>query len=494
MSPTLIDREQEATELKALADSGEMKLALLYGRRRVGKTYLLTRLWEADRAFYFTASATSPEINRRVLVEEAARWAGEDLRPEDFPTWRAVFRALLGLHPDRDIVVVLDEFQYLAGDESGLREVASELNAVREGRLHRTGGLLLVLSGSAIRTLEALASGGSPLYGRLDWRGQLFPFDYYDAGQMVAGYGLMDRIRAYAAFGGVPKYLRPIDTRRPLDENIVELLLAPHGVVRLQLETALNQEEGLREYGKYQGILEAVGIKRRELGEIAATLGQSVDTPLRRMAAQLVELGFLELERSFGEPGNQAIRYRIADPALRFYYGLVLPNESAIASSGAVTVWSERISQQVFPTYVGQHVFEDVVGQAYRRHRAARDLPAVEEWGHWEGKDRDRRDTEIDIVARLLDGRMLTGSAKFRTRKADATVLLEHLDVLKRLAASGRGWAAEALQPGSPMLFVSAAGFTDSFRQAAGDLGHPLITWTVDDLFFPDSPETRRKP
>ncbi|MBV9774187.1 MAG: ATP-binding protein, partial [Gemmatimonadetes bacterium] len=66
----LIDREREAAELRDLAESGKRKLALLYGRRRIGKTYLLTQLWDSERAFYFTASATSPGINRRVLVEE----------------------------------------------------------------------------------------------------------------------------------------------------------------------------------------------------------------------------------------------------------------------------------------------------------------------------------------------------------------------------------------------------------------------------------------
>ena len=479
----LIDRETEADELRALADSGERRLALLYGRRRVGKTYLLTNLWETERAFYFTASATSPEINRRVLIEEAGRWSGEPLRPEDHPTWRTVFRALFGLAPERNLVIVLDEFQYLATDQTGLAEVTSELNAVWEGRMARTGGLLLVLSGSAVRTMEALAAGGSPLYGRLDCVRQLHPFDYYDAARMVPAYSPEDRIRSYAAFGGVPKYLSAIDDTQPLEANIVRLLLDPHGQVRLQLETVLRQEEGLRDYTRYQGILEAVGLKRREMGQIAAALGQEVDTGLRRMVAQLVELGLLEAERNFDEPRNQAIRYRIADPALRFHFGLTLPNESAIAASGAETVWRERLGEQVFPAYVGKEVFEDVVRQAYLRHRGARELPAVEEGGRWEGQDRDRRDTEIDLVARLLDGRVMTGSAKFRRRPADATVLLDHLDALQRLAASGRAWAADALRPEAPKLFVSAAGFKESFHGVAGDLGHTLLTWAVGDLF-----------
>jgi AAA+ ATPase superfamily predicted ATPase len=379
----LIDRESEAAELRALADSGTRKLALMYGRRRVGKTYLLNCLWDADRTFYFTASATTPELNRRVLIEEAARWSGEELRPEDHPTWRSVFRSVLEMAPDRPLVVVLDEFQYLATSDHGLREVASELNAVWEARSTRTAGLLLVLSGSAIRTLEALKDGGSPLYGRLDWSRQLCPFDYYDAGRMVEGYSPVDRLRTYAAFGGVPRYLRPVDARKPLERNIIDLILFPHGEVRLQLETVLSQEEGLRELTRYHGALNAIGIKRRPLGEIAAHLGQPMDGNLRRVLERLVEMDYVEMDRNFSESSGRNPRYRIADPALRMYYGLVLPNESAIASAGAEVVWTERLREQVFPAYVGLHVFEDVVRQAYARHRGERSLPAVAEWGRW---------------------------------------------------------------------------------------------------------------
>jgi hypothetical protein len=90
---------------------------------------------------------------------------------------------------------------------------------------------------------------------------------------------------------------------------------------------------------------------------------------------------------------------------------------------------------------------------------------------------------EVDVVARLLDGRMMTGSAKMRTRAADATVLLEHVEALRRLAESGRSWAREALEPEAPFLFVSGSGFKDSFREVAADLGHPLILWTLQDLY-----------
>jgi uncharacterized protein len=480
----IIDREAEISRLQQLANSGDLRLGLLYGRRRVGKTYLLTQLWGPERTFYFTASATSPELNRRVLIEEAARWAEDDLRPEDHPTWRSVFRALLSMAPERDIVIVLDEFQYLADREEGLREVASELNAVWEGRPLRTAGLLFMISGSAIRTLEALKTGGSPLYGRLDWSSQLLPFDYYDAGRMVAEYDPLQKIHTYAAFGGVPKYLQPIDTKRPPSDNITELLLSPAGEVRLQVETALAQEEGLQNSTRYRAILAAVGIGRRTVGAIASVLNANADSNFRRMVERLVDMGYLEAERNFQEQGTHAIRYRVADPALRMYYGLILPNESAIASAGAATVWRERLAKTQFPVYVGQHVFEDVVRQAYVRFQNERGLPVVESWGRWEGLDRTKEPLEIDVVARLLDGTMLTGAAKIRNRAADATVFLQHLRDLGRLADSGKAWAKEALQKKAVKLFVSTSGFKDSFRGAAADSGHEVICWTLADVFW----------
>jgi AAA+ ATPase superfamily predicted ATPase len=479
---SFINRKYELERLRMLSAATERNMVLIYGRRRVGKTYLLTHAWEGAQALYFTASATSPEINRRALLREASGWSGEELRAQDYPTWRTVFRAIFELNADEQTVVVLDEFQYLAADGNGLREVASELNAVWEGKLHRKGGLLLVLSGSAVHALSALESGGSPLFGRLDWRRRLPPFDYFDAGKMV-DWEPRDKVLTYAAFGGTPKYLDAIDRERTLDENIVELMLSPDGKVRIQVETALEQEEGLRDSSKYRAILASVGLKRRTLGDIAASMGQSADGALKRMVKRLVQLEYLEAEQNFDAPDNQAKRYRLADPGQRFYYGLVLPNESAIASAGAERVWQERLKPATWPSYVGFEVFEDVVGEAYLRHAQPRGHPAVEQWGRWQGQDRNRQDIEIDVVARLLDQRVMTGSIKFQSQRAGARVFLDHQHALQRLADSGQSWAHDALEDAGVLLFVSAAGFKDSFWEVAEDAAQSVIPWKLSDLF-----------
>ncbi|WP_419850419.1 AAA family ATPase [Candidatus Poriferisocius sp.] len=483
MAPAaLIDREAESAKLRALADGERPALALVHGRRRVGKTFLLSNLWPAERVLYYSASATTPAINRQTLLDEAARWSGEELRIEDHPTWRTVFRTLFGLRSDHPIVIVLDEFQYLADGERGMREVASELNAVWESGLSRAAGLLVVLSGSAVHTLEALAAGGSPLYGRLDAVLPLRPFDYYDAGQMVSRYALRDRVRAYAAFGGLPANLAVVDDGRPLKENIAELLLSPHGVVRVRVQTELDQEEGLRSTARYRAVLASIGLGARTAGEIASAMGQQSDTALKRMIEQLEDLSYLVREVNFGASPQRGVRYRLADPATRFHHGIGLWAESAVAALGPEAAWRVRIEPEAFPSYVGRHVFEDVARQACRRWGPSRGLPAVAEWGRWAGHDRSRREVEVDLAGRTLDDTMVTGSIKFRTRPAGVRTYLDHVVALERLADSGHGWAQEALDPNSPFWFISAAGFAPSFQETA-DPAREVICWTIDDLY-----------
>ncbi|WP_419918415.1 AAA family ATPase [Candidatus Poriferisocius sp.] len=485
VSRNLVNRGAEAAKLRGLLDKGKPALALVYGRRRVGKTYLLTQLWPPEQVLYYPASSTAAAINRRVLIEEAARWSGQELRAEDHPTWRAVFRTLFNLRPHEPVVVVLDEFQYLADGESGLREIASELNAVWESGLSRSSGLLVALCGSAVSTLRALAAGGSPLYGRLDLQLSIKPFDYYDAGMMVARYSLRDRVRAYAAFGGMPANLAVVDDSRSVGENITELLLSPHGVVRTRLLTEIDQEEGLRNTARYRAVLAGIGLGARTVGEVASKMGQRVDTPLRRVVNQLEGMSYLVREANFG---GSTQRYRLADPAARFHYGIGLLSESAVATLGAETAWRTRIEPEVFPTYVGSHVFEDVARQACRRWAPERGLPAMAEWGKWVGRDRSRREVEIDLAGRTLDGTVVTGSVKFRTRPAGARTYLDHVIALERLADSGLGWAREALMPNSPFWFISAGGFAPSFHEVA-DPSRQIICWSMNDL-YPDQPIT----
>lgn len=477
MSETLVDRETEVAELRGLLAAGRRRMALLYGRRRVGKTFLLAHAFSRAEAFYYTAAHTTAEVNRRQLLENLARWSGRPVTAEDYPTWRSVFRLLLDFRAGERLVVILDEFQYLADDVGAL---ASDLNAVWEER-RAERPFLLVLSGSAVGTLEALDAGGAPLHGRLHWKHQLRPFDYYDAARMVPFRSLRDRVRAYGVFGGTPRYLAAVDARRPLAASVAAAALSPRGEVRIQVETALDQETGLREVSAYHAVLSAVAEGRTTFNEIAQRSGLEPDTGLRVRLERLMQLGFVEARRNLGARRREPWRYRLADPAFVFHYGFVARLEAELERGDAGRVYARWVAPGL-DAHLGL-VFERIAEQAYYRLAPRRKLPSVREWGRWEGKDRRGDPVELDIATLLTDGRVLTGAVKWNVRPVGPEVHARHVADVARLAESGVAWAHAAQRPDAPLLYVLAGGATEAFRRAVAAAGRPVEVWTLADLY-----------
>jgi len=489
--PVLIDRNQERDELAALLHRGRPALALLTGRRRVGKTYLLANAWPAEHLFLYTASQTTGELNRRQLLHDLGGWTGEAVRVEDYPTWRTVFRLLFDVAEQRasassprPTVIVLDEFQYLADGDAGVAAVASELNAVWEQFGNRRGTklpLLIVLAGSAVTTMETLAAGGAPLYGRFAWHRKLQPFGYWHAAEFTAYPNLRDQALVYGVFGGTPRYLAALDPGRLLTDNAADLLLSPRGEVRLLVETALDQEEGLRDVPIYRAMLRAVADGCTERNEIAQRAGLPNDSGLRSKLAVLVDLGYLEQRRNVDAKPNDVIRYAIADAAFRFYHRFVAPNASVLERYPPSGVWESSVAPYL-GAYMGLE-FERIATQAYDRRALELGLPMVERWGRWEGVDRTRRPLEIDVVAPLADGRTMTGAVKWDANPIGAGVHHGHLEMLRRAADAGRAWAHAALEPDAPLFYVAAGGFTSSFHEEVETSGHPVILWTLEEIY-----------
>jgi AAA+ ATPase superfamily predicted ATPase len=477
----IVDRELEQKRLQELLAAGEQRLVLMYGRRRVGKTYLLGRAWGDDTpSFYFTAAETTPTQNREALLSSLAEWSGEIIHPEDYPTWRSVFRLLLDFRSPEPLVITLDEFQYLGENPRELNAVASELNAAWEMRRPRRA-LVLVLSGSAVRTLEALNEGGSPLYGRFAWQCRLRPFNYWHAGELAGYTAPRERAYAYGIFGGTPRYLSAVDPEKTVAENAVSLMLNPAGEVRELVQTALLQEQGLRDIQKYVAILRAVGKGRTILNEIAQGAGLEPDTALREKLDRLIELDYVRTGRNLGAKAKEPYRYRVADPAFRFYYEFVAPLESALATQSPGSVWEHHVAPNL-DSYMGL-IFESIVEEAYYRLQEKLNLPLVREWGRWEGVDRNREPLEMDIASTLMDGRALTGFIKWYRKPVDVAVHTQHLAMLNRLSQAGVSWAGNAGDPESPLLYVAASGFTERFIHAARESRDQVYLWTLDDVF-----------
>ena len=478
----LVDRVGEQRSLRALLKRAGPSMAVLYGRRRVGKTYLLKHTWSAGHVFYFTAVDGTSELNRRALLEAVSRFSGQAINERDYATWRRVFELLLELGKPGPTVVILDEYQYLHGDPS--ENVDSALAAVWEHYVNlrpKGSPFVLVLCGSIVRVMERLDAPDNPLHGRLDWKGHLDPFDYFDAAAMARFRSPRDRALAYGIYGGTPRYLASINPRRSLTSNVAEAVLSPAGAVRGQVETIVTQEHGLRDIAEYSAVLNAIGAGATERNEIAQQTGLANDFSLRAKLDMLIELGFVTVWRNFDAKTNTPLRYRVTDPALRFYYGIVTRYRNELERSEPLHVWKTYIMREL-DAYMGL-VFESIAEQAYTRLRGTARLPTIREWGRWEGLDRNRQQIEIDVVARCTDGKMLTGAVKWSHKPVSVSVHARHVEMLQRLSESGHKWAREALQPDAILLYVAAGGFESGAIKQMQTAGPAVVPWRLEDLY-----------
>lgn len=468
-----VDRRKELEELRALSRSEEPAIALLYGRRRVGKTYLLGKVW--DNPFYYLAADTTLETNRTDLLREMGQWSDMEIFPEDYPTWRSVFRLMTRIAQEGPQVFILDEFQYLLGRDS---DVVSQLTAVWDREMNDSS-MLLVLCGSEVSTMEALQAGDSPLFGRLSWSSRLRPFDYFDSARMLPWLGLRESMYMYGALGGMPRYLSAVKRNEGLRESLCRILLSPRGEVHVQLQNLIAGEKGIRNAAEYDAVLRAVAAGSRELNEIASSAGLHDRTYVVRRVLEVMEnLNLIRRERNYGAGLKSPWRYRIADNALLFRHRFIEPNRSRLERNMIDSVWETSI-KPLLDTYMGL-IFEDAARQALLRFNAELGLPVLSTCSRWEGLDRNRRSIELDIVGLLETGEMLTGEVKWSSSSVDPDVHFQLLRNLEDLAASGQGWAKQALQ--GWFVYISAAGFSEYMVRLAEE-NTRIVLISLEDMF-----------
>ena len=106
-----VDREQEMATLQSEYDRDGSALVVLYGRRRVGKTTLISEFIKNKKALFFLASEESESQNRLAFQEKAADFLNSDLlKNVEVKSWDVLFRVIIDTHFDSKPVIVLDEF------------------------------------------------------------------------------------------------------------------------------------------------------------------------------------------------------------------------------------------------------------------------------------------------------------------------------------------------------------------------------------------------
>lgn len=385
-----------ADELSALRSWWERdrRPALVWGRRRVGKTVLVARFAAGLRTVFHTAAGRSAAGELAQLARQVTATVPtgrRDLLGRPYADWDDALEHLAELARDEPLLVVLDEF----GD---LVTHAPELPGVLRAFLDRPAEhkLRLLLCGSAVRHMEALQDHRAPLYGRFDLSLQLHPFRPHEAALMLGDLPPSDRALVYGILGGVPLYLSWWDQTVGVAANLARLVCHPSAPLLNEGQLVLATEA---EHGEYPAaVLHAVAAGRTRHGQIKDQLRAEPARTLDR----LVALRLLERVIPVTETGRtRRVGYRVADNFLAFYLHLVSRYRSEIERGLGVTILPTL--QADLADFMGPR-WEDMMRAHLRRLAATgglgNEIVAIGPW--WT----ENPDVEIDALA--LAGRSRT--------------------------------------------------------------------------------------
>lgn len=315
-----LDFVNRAEELRLLDEHvAEGGLLVVFGRRRVGKTRLLTHWLRRRQGLYSQAIEASKEQQVAQVFEDLRPGLTTTLVPRTF----SELLELVDLQP-KDLVLCLDELPYLVASDPSLPSV---LQRWLDHRKRKRGSL--ILSGSSTRMMNDLfLNRSAPLFGRARRIVEIAPMSYR-AFCKACGQNPSSResFVRFSLVGGVPKYWELL--RRGQDSVALAEELFFGSAPALEFEpTRLLKDEGVSGLTA-PAVLEAVGRGAHKPSEIAGRLG-TPQTNLSRLLQVLLDARLLQRELPFGESVRSTKRtlYRIADPTLRFWFHVYSPHRS----------------------------------------------------------------------------------------------------------------------------------------------------------------------
>lgn len=416
-------KELDFLEEKYKAKNGQ--LIIIYGRRRIGKTEVISHFCKDKNAVFFTCTQTE-DVNQ--LKNFSTILLSFNLPQSkyitEFSSWEQAFLAIKDIPSSNNQkqIVVIDEFPYMSKENP---EIPSILQKLWDTEL-KNKNILLILCGSAMSYIEKeILSEKNPLYGRATGIYKMLPMTFKDSLLFFDKWKNKDKIIAHVILGGIPYYLSQFNSKKSLKENICSNILKKGSILYSEPEFLMRQE--LREPATYNTIIQTIAMGKTSFNDIQQTT-LIEKGKLSVYLKNLIELGLLSREfpvLSTEKEKQNAQRgiYKLHDLFFRFWYRFVFPNYSALEFGDWENIYDLIVEPQLnnfvsFP-------FEDICIEWLREKNKKRELPFIfTQIGRWWDKN-----VEIDIIAINKEKtEILSAECKFHNSVVNDSDLKKHLN------------------------------------------------------------------
>ena len=348
----IVGRKKEQQILQDCLDSNRPEFVAVYGRRRVGKTYMIREFFGGRFSFYATGVANKKTKEQLAVFNDWLVRSGshEKKAPEN---WREAFRRLISLLEQDNVyrdptsnkrIIFLDELPWM---DTARSDFKCALDLFWNGWASGKDDIVLIVCGSATSwVISNLIQDTGGFYNRITRQIHLSPFTLGECEALLLhnDFPLSRRqiLDVYMVFGGIPYYLYYLDRRISIAQNIDSLILNENGSLHNEYEMLFNSL--FRNSEKHQAVIEELARSHNGLlrTELAAKEKIGDGEPLTKTLTELEQCGFIRKYRNYTKQKN-GCTYQLIDPFVLFYLRFVKTNELKIWGSfrdtGAYYSW-----------------------------------------------------------------------------------------------------------------------------------------------------------
>ncbi len=415
-------RVKELDQLRKELSADDMRMCLIYGRRRVGKSELVKQVInEIDaKTLYYECKQVTEESNVQSICDVVSEVLG--LPKLGYTKLEEIVDYIFSLSLNENVVFVLDEYPYLRENVKGLDSILQSL----VDKYRDETRLKLVILGSYVDIMKSLLDQSNPLYGRVDLVIDLKQMGYYESALFYPHMKDEDKVRIYSVFGGIPYFNRLIDDKKSVKQNIIDLIASPGARLENEVSMYLNAE--ISKIVNANEVFEALSRGFSRYSDILSQSHVSSGPTLVDVLDKLMRMEVVEKKAPINDEDNKKkTGYYICDNLSLFYYRYIFRYSSQLKIMDPETFYEKYINIDFEEAYV-PHKFEEIARQyLIRQNRLGNIEPVIEKIGKYHYDDpKTRTNGEFDVVTWDEKGYVFY-EVKFRKKKTSKEVIEEEI-------------------------------------------------------------------
>jgi AAA+ ATPase superfamily predicted ATPase len=361
------------------------QLTFIVGRRRIGKTSLLLRAFDANTTVYLFVAKKNESLLCEEFIEEIKQKLALPIFGE-IKSFSILFEILMQASKQQSFTVIIDEFQEFNSINPA---IFSDMQRIWDTNKDESK-INLVACGSIYSMMTRIFENAKePLFGRATNRMHVQAFHINTIKEIVKDYApnytAEDLLTFYGVTGGVAKYVELLVQNRAFTKDaILNAILSENSLFLDEGKHVLIEEFG-KEYGNYFSILSLIAAGKTARVEIESILEMETGGYLARLEKeyQIIQ----QIRPILAKPGSRSVKYKISDPFLSFWFRFIYRNRSAVEAGNLSYV--KQIIDRDFSTYSGK-ILEDYFIKQLKAEKKYNLIGT-----YWENKNQN----EIDIVA-----------------------------------------------------------------------------------------------